>query len=148
MNMKQEKLKKLTLELKCLETWLELGLIPKNEVDKYIEYIEETKVKIAEEKERSRSSQDSFGDVLYRLNMHKSSASEDSSFDLDDDFTTADFGDGEYEDVSFDDIDDVVSENESMDYDSEFSDEYFEDSQSLFKESQEWMKSAGFDQYD
>lgn len=50
--MKSERLKKFEAELADLEQWLNLGLVPKKELEKHKEEIEQIKVKIKEEKER------------------------------------------------------------------------------------------------
>ncbi len=54
MNMKSERLKKLETELEDLEQWMNLGLVPKKDVDKHREEIRGIKTKIDEEKERLR----------------------------------------------------------------------------------------------
>lgn len=51
-NIKSERLKKLESELKDLEQWLKLGLVPKKDVDKHKEEIIAVRNKIEEEKER------------------------------------------------------------------------------------------------
>jgi hypothetical protein len=51
-NIKSERLKKLEGELKDLEQWLKLGLVPKKDVQKHKEEIQAVKSKIEEEKER------------------------------------------------------------------------------------------------
>lgn len=50
--MKSERLKKLESELVDLEQWLNLGLVPKKELEKHKEEIGQIKEKIKEEKER------------------------------------------------------------------------------------------------
>lgn len=54
MNMKSERLKKLETELEDLEQWLNLGLVPKKDIEKHKEEIRSLKGKIEEEKERLR----------------------------------------------------------------------------------------------
>lgn len=54
MNIKSERLKKLETELEDLEQWMNLGLVPKKDVDKHREEIRSLKTKIEEEKERLR----------------------------------------------------------------------------------------------
>jgi hypothetical protein len=54
MNLKSERLKKLETELQDLEKWLELGLVPKKDIEKHKEEIKTVKQKIEEEKERLR----------------------------------------------------------------------------------------------
>jgi hypothetical protein len=54
MNIKSERLKKLETELEDLEQWMNLGLVPKKDVDKHKEEIRSLKSKIDEEKERLR----------------------------------------------------------------------------------------------
>lgn len=49
---KSDRLKKLETELNDLEQWLRLGLVPKKELIKHKQEIEDIKVKIEEEKER------------------------------------------------------------------------------------------------
>lgn len=51
-NMKSERLKKLETELKDLEQWMSLGLVPKKEINRYQEEIVQLKSKIDEEKAR------------------------------------------------------------------------------------------------
>jgi hypothetical protein len=50
--MKSERLKKFEAELADLEQWLNLGLVPKKELEKHKSEIEQIKSKIKEEKER------------------------------------------------------------------------------------------------
>lgn len=52
--MKSERLKKLELELQDLDQWLKLGLVPKKDIEKHKEEIQQLKEKIDEEKERLR----------------------------------------------------------------------------------------------
>lgn len=52
MNVKSERLKKLEVELKDLEQWMNLGLVPKKDVEKHKHEIELIKGKIEEEKQR------------------------------------------------------------------------------------------------
>jgi len=54
MNIKSERLKKLETELEDLEQWMNLGLVPKKDVDKHKEEIRSLNAKIGEEKERLR----------------------------------------------------------------------------------------------
>lgn len=54
MNIKSERLKKLETELEDLEQWMNLGLVPKKDVEKHREEITSLKGKIGEEKERLR----------------------------------------------------------------------------------------------
>lgn len=53
-HVKSERLKKLESELQDLEQWLKLGLVPKKDIPKHKEEIEQLKNKIDEEKERLR----------------------------------------------------------------------------------------------
>lgn len=53
-HMKSEKLKKLETELEDLEQWMQLGLVPKKDLEKHKEEIQQIKEKITEEKERLR----------------------------------------------------------------------------------------------
>ena len=50
--MKSERLKKLEAELADLEQWMKLGLVPKKELERHREEIENLKARIEEEKER------------------------------------------------------------------------------------------------
>ncbi|MBS0626196.1 MAG: hypothetical protein JSS32_09120 [Verrucomicrobia bacterium] len=52
--MKSERLKKLETELEDLEQWMNLGLVPKKDVEKHREEIRSIKSKIDEEKDRLR----------------------------------------------------------------------------------------------
>jgi len=54
MNLKSERLKKLETELLDLQKWLDLGLVPKKDIEKHKEEIRIIKQKIEEEKERLR----------------------------------------------------------------------------------------------
>lgn len=54
MNIKSERLKKLEIELADLEKWLDLGLVPKKDIEKHKVEIISIKQKIEEEKERLR----------------------------------------------------------------------------------------------
>jgi hypothetical protein len=50
--MKSERLKKLETELNDLEQWMKLGLVPKKELERHQEEIQNLKARIEEEKER------------------------------------------------------------------------------------------------
>jgi hypothetical protein len=50
--MKSERLKKLEAELNDLEQWMKLGLVPKKELERHQEEIQNLKSRIEEEKER------------------------------------------------------------------------------------------------
>lgn len=50
--MKSERLKKFESELNDLEQWMKLGLVPKKELERHKEEIENLKARISEEKER------------------------------------------------------------------------------------------------
>lgn len=50
--MKSERLKKFESELNDLEQWMKLGLVPKKELERHREEIENLKARISEEKER------------------------------------------------------------------------------------------------
>jgi hypothetical protein len=50
--MKSERLKKLETELRDLEQWLRLGLVPRKDIDKHKEEIRSIQGKISEERER------------------------------------------------------------------------------------------------
>lgn len=50
--MKSERLKKLEAELNDLEQWMKLGLVPKKELERHQEEIQNLKARIEEEKER------------------------------------------------------------------------------------------------
>ncbi len=52
--MKSERLKKLETELQDLEQWMNLGLVPKKDIEKHREEIRSLSSKIEEEKERLR----------------------------------------------------------------------------------------------
>jgi hypothetical protein len=54
MNIKSERLKKLETELEDLEQWMNLGLVPKKDIDKHREEIRSLKTKIDEERDRLR----------------------------------------------------------------------------------------------
>lgn len=56
---KSDRLKKLEAELTDLEQWLRLGLVPKKELKKHEQEINDLKVKIEEEKERIQFLKDS-----------------------------------------------------------------------------------------
>lgn len=51
-SMKSERLKKLESELNDLEQWMKLGLVPKKELERHKEEIENLRSRIEEEKER------------------------------------------------------------------------------------------------
>jgi len=61
-HVKSERLKKLESELGDLEQWLKLGLVPKKDITKHKEEIEQIRLKIDEEKERLQFLRES-GDV-------------------------------------------------------------------------------------
>ncbi len=54
MNLKSERIKKLETELLDLQKWLDLGLVPKKDLEKHKEEIKLIQQKIEEEKERLR----------------------------------------------------------------------------------------------
>ncbi|MCH9631434.1 MAG: hypothetical protein S4CHLAM37_14570 [Chlamydiia bacterium] len=54
MNVKSERLKKLEVELKDLQQWMKLGLVPKKDIEKHQTEMEALQQKIEEEKERLR----------------------------------------------------------------------------------------------
>ncbi|NGX56186.1 MAG: hypothetical protein K1060chlam5_00423 [Candidatus Anoxychlamydiales bacterium] len=54
MKLKSERLKKLEIELEDLEKWLNLGLVPKKDIEKHKEEIQSTIQKVKEEKDRLR----------------------------------------------------------------------------------------------
>jgi len=54
MNLKSERLKKLENELKDLEQWLKLGLVPKKDIEKHKLEIESVGKKVDEEQQRLR----------------------------------------------------------------------------------------------
>lgn len=77
--MKSERLKKFESELVDLEQWLNLGLVPKKELEKHKQEIEQIKCKIQEEKERLaflRESGDSEEFVSPKRSANKQSYSE------------------------------------------------------------------------
>ena len=57
--MKSEKLKKLETEFTDLEQWMQLGLVPKKDLDKHREEMRSLQGKIEEEKERLRFAKES-----------------------------------------------------------------------------------------
>lgn len=59
MSGRSDKLKKLEAELRDLEQWLKLGLVPKKDIAKHETEIESIKHKITEEQERLRSIKES-----------------------------------------------------------------------------------------
>jgi len=73
MNIKSERLKKLETELEDLEQWMNLGLVPKKDVDKHREEIRSLKTKIEEEKERLRFMKES-GDLEEYVTPKRSAA--------------------------------------------------------------------------
>lgn len=73
MNLKSERLKKLETELEDLEQWMNLGLVPKKDVEKHREEIRSLKSKIDEEKERLRFMKES-GDGEEYVTPKKSQA--------------------------------------------------------------------------
>ncbi len=54
MSLRSDRLKKLEAELRDLEQWLKLGLVPKKDIPKHSAEIESTRAKIAEEQEKLR----------------------------------------------------------------------------------------------
>jgi hypothetical protein len=73
MNMKSERLKKLEAELEDLEQWMNLGLVPKKDVEKHKEEIRALKTKIDEEKDRLRFLKES-GELEEYVTPKRSSA--------------------------------------------------------------------------
>lgn len=62
MNAKSDRLKKFESELKDLEDWLRLGLVPKKDIESHNVEIKETKLKIQEEQKRIKKLKES-GDL-------------------------------------------------------------------------------------
>src|ERR1700722_16342269 len=60
--MKSERLKKLEAELNDLEQWMKLGLVPKKELERHQEEIQNLKARIVEERERLQFLKES-GDI-------------------------------------------------------------------------------------
>ncbi len=73
MNMKSERLKKLETELEDLEQWMNLGLVPKKDVEKHKEEIRSIQAKINEEKDRLRYLKES-GELEEYVTPKRSSA--------------------------------------------------------------------------
>lgn len=73
MNIKSERLKKLETELEDLEQWMNLGLVPKKDMEKHKEEIRSLKTKIDEEKERLRFMKES-GDMEEYVTPKRSNA--------------------------------------------------------------------------
>lgn len=73
MNMKSERLKKLETELEDLEQWMNLGLVPKKDVEKHKEEIRSIQSKISEEKDRLRYLKES-GELEEYVTPKRSSA--------------------------------------------------------------------------
>jgi hypothetical protein len=73
MNMKSERLKKLETELEDLEQWMNLGLVPKKDVEKHKEEIRSIQSKINEEKDRLRYLKES-GELEEYVTPKRSSA--------------------------------------------------------------------------
>jgi hypothetical protein len=73
MNIKSERLKKFETELGDLEQWMNLGLVPKKDVEKHKEEIHSLKSKIEEEKDRLRFMKES-GDLEEYVTPKRSAA--------------------------------------------------------------------------
>ncbi|MDP1607781.1 MAG: hypothetical protein Q8L98_00515 [Chlamydiales bacterium] len=71
--MKSERLKKLETELEDLEQWMNLGLVPKKDVEKHKEEIRSIQGKIGEEKDRLRYLKES-GELEEYVTPKRSSA--------------------------------------------------------------------------
>ncbi|MBX9744214.1 MAG: hypothetical protein K2X08_03270 [Chlamydiales bacterium] len=71
--MKSERLKKLETELEDLEQWMNLGLVPKKDVEKHKEEIRSIQAKIGEEKDRLRYLKES-GELEEYVTPKRSSA--------------------------------------------------------------------------
>jgi hypothetical protein len=72
MNIKSERLKKLETELEDLQQWMNLGLVPKKDVEKHKEEIRSLLSKIDEEKDRLRFMKES-GELEEYVTPKKSS---------------------------------------------------------------------------
>ena len=71
MNIKTEKLKKLEAEMRDLQQWLKLGLVPKKDLTKHEEEIKNLQDKIKEENERIKFLKES-GDLEELYTSRKS----------------------------------------------------------------------------
>lgn len=73
MSIKSERLKKLETELEDLQQWMDLGLVPKKDLEKHREEIRSLKAKVTEEKGRLRSLKES-GDLEEYVTPKRSGA--------------------------------------------------------------------------
>jgi len=94
MQPKSERLKKLETELKDLEQWLNLGLVPKKDIDKHQEEIKHLRDKIAEEQDRLHILKES-GELEEYITPRRNTKSQYQEADIE-------IGDEGFTDVGFD----------------------------------------------
>lgn len=152
MNIRQEKLKKLAMELKCLKLWRDRGMVPKEEMEEHLANIDDINAKILEEKERAKVAQESISDFSYKLDSLSDSESGSSdifsedtekSYDDSDLNLTSCFSDKDRDDDRFDDSK-YESESDEDDYNYIDRDKY----RGLFSDSSGWSDSFGLDSND
>ena len=153
-NIKSERLKKLESELKDLEQWLKLGLVPKKDVQKHKEEIQTARIKIEEEKERLQFLKESGEGEEYITPKRQPSragytempsipdidagetmgSAQDTGFNMDTDFA-------ETETVGTEEREDDDSDNHTGDDKTEGEEEEAED-ESYFSDKNRWRRGG------
>lgn len=128
--LKSERLKKLEIELEDLQSWLDMGMVPKKDIPKHKEEIKSVSKKVEEEMERLHQLKES-GDLDAYVAPKRASGK--ASFELGPD---VDMGQDDYPDSD----DDYVDEDEESDDDSDDSDD-----EDPFNERNRWRRGGIID---
>lgn len=149
-SMKSERLKKLESEMADLEQWLKLGLVPKKEVKRHIEEIDNLKSKIEEERERLQFLKESGEGEEYtapRRNQAKAAYPEMPSIsDIDiGEETTESSIDLETESMDFETTEEETSTATNEEAVEEESEDETEDEEDPFSDRNRWRRGGILD---
>lgn len=143
--MKSERLKKMELELRDLEQWLKLGLVPKKDTERHQEEIKLAQSKIEDERERLKFLKESASDdVEYAIpkKASRSSGYADGQ-NLPDIDNGNDTGQAGLTDVTTFDADTETAETETVTTDVTVSDDevtVYEDDDDPFSDKNRWKR--------
>lgn len=150
-NVKSERLKKFEAELKDLEQWLKLGLVPKKDIEKHKEEIEAVRAKIDEEKERLQFLKES-GDAEDFMQPKRTNTGRTSYTELpslpDVDINESGAGDSQFEMDSEGDAsaeNSVIADRDDQETDTATDDDDMEDEESYFSDKNRWRRGGIID---